>query len=114
MYGFMMLLAGPLGLLSGHVGWLANPLMLVSAWCLIGSRYRSAGILCVVALALALTSPYTLKMNPIPANEGGIGELRLRSLDFGFYLWVSSMVALGIAMIIRFRLAATAEDSTIA
>ena len=112
MYGFMMLIAGPLGLFSGHIGWLANPLMFVVAFFLISSRYRCAGILCAVALVLALTAPFTLKMNPLPANEGGVGELRLRSLDLGFYLWISSIVALGVAIIVRFRLAASPDDAT--
>lgn len=110
-YGDLRLLLGPLGLFYGHISWLANPLMSVAAYYLIRSRYVRSMVITGVAVLLALTAAISLSLNPMPANEGGVGELRLRSFGPGFYLWICSMVALAAGAVTRMWLTRNAINS---
>jgi hypothetical protein len=87
------LLMGPLAVLAGQFSWFANPLFFAGVGALLLGRFRTAAILAAVAIPVAAHA-YALHSHPLPANEGGIGDLQLRSFGPGFYLWISSLVTL--------------------
>lgn len=98
--GGQALLAGPLAMLAGQFSWLANPMFAVAVTTLALGRSRTSAILATVAGAL-VAHTFALKGHPLPANEGGEGELQLRALGPGFYLWGASMLALAGGAILR-------------
>lgn len=98
--GGKALIAGPLAMLAGQFGWLANPVFAVAVTTLVLGHSRTSAILATVAGALAAHT-FALKGHPLPANEGGEGELQLRALGTGFYLWGASMLALAGGAVVR-------------
>jgi hypothetical protein len=98
--GGRALSVGWLVFFTGQLSWLANPLFfggLVALW-LDWPRLAAA---LAIAGALACAHVFALHGRPLPANEAGEGELHLRSVGPGYWLWVASMVALAGAAIFR-------------
>ena len=98
--GGQALLMGPLALLAGQFGWLANPLGALALAALLTGRHRGAALLAVLAAGLTAHT-FRLYGHPLPANEAGEGELQLRTLGMGFYLWGASMLALALGALGR-------------
>lgn len=57
----------------------------------------------MIMLAAALVGVPILSRHPMWANEGGVGELQLRSVEAGYYLWIASMVAVAGGAVVRWR-----------
>jgi len=91
--GGQALLLGPLTILAGQLGWLANPIWAAALITLLWGRHRTAAALAGLAAVIA-THTLALKGHPLPANEGGQGELQLRGFGPGFSLWIASLLAL--------------------
>lgn len=98
--GGKALIVGPLAMLAGQFSWLANPVFAVAVTTLLLGQPRTSVLLSAIAGAL-VTHTFALKGHPLPANEGGEGELQLRELGPGFYLWGASMIALAGGAVIR-------------
>ena len=98
--GAQALLMGPLAVLAGQFGWLANPLWALALATFLTGRPRSAAVLAVLSAGVAAHT-FRLYGHPLPANEGGEGELQLRALGPGFYLWGISALALTFGALIR-------------
>ena len=102
-YGFRILIIGWLGALIGQFGWFANLFLLVSIFLLLFRRWIGALISSLLALVIALQT-FMLFSQKVPANEAATRQLDLLSLKVGFYLWLASMICLGIgALILRNR-----------
>jgi len=85
-----LLLLGWLGVLSGTIGWFANPL-LFAAWVLYAlRRYRTALGLGVAALFCALSF---LNVDSVLTSEAP-SFAKVTGIGPGYWLWVASMAAM--------------------
>jgi hypothetical protein len=100
MPGLHALAMGGFGVLAGQYGWLANPLWLGGVVTLLTGQRRVAVVLGGLAL-LASLHTLALYKHPLPANEAGEGELQLRALGIGAYLWMGSMASLALGAAVR-------------
>ena len=98
--GWQCALTGFLALFAGQLSWIANPWFAVGGVLLLLGRWKLAAALGAGALLVGLHA-LALKTNPLPANEGGVGELQLRSLGAGYWLWLASFVLLALAAVWR-------------
>jgi hypothetical protein len=87
--GWFLFLFGPLGIMAGQFGWLANPLMLFAAF---KTRVEIAAI--AVGLGVLTAFTFTSIPNDIAAN-------RVCSFGAGFYLWLASTVAVLVATFVK-------------
>ena len=84
--GWVTLLLGPIGLLGGHISWLANPALCYS-WVMLSRRnYPAASTSASIALVAALTFPF---YSTVPV--GGSGNFSF-SAQYGYYMWLASIV----------------------
>jgi hypothetical protein len=93
--GWMAFVGGPLGIVAGQFGWLANPLMLLALRR--GNRKSGLGA-CLALLAVALALSTAVSLTSIPNDlEGnavcGFGE--------GYYLWIACSVVVFIATFVK-------------
>jgi hypothetical protein len=95
-HGYALFLIGPLGLLIGQVGWLANPLMLAAALL----RRRKATAIMLVLLAILLIVITSASFTTMPNDVAGNPICRL---GIGYYLWwlLSSIALLGAIIIYK-------------
>lgn len=88
-YGFMALLFGFFGLGGAGISWLANPILVLSLIHLKRNNLRKAQIFGGIALLFGLSF---LFFDEIIANEGG-GKAPITSYGLGYWLWLSSLIA---------------------
>jgi|SRR5271165_4269013 len=93
MPGIQCFLLGPLAILVGQFSWLANPMFVLGLVALLLKWRRASLVLAMLGLFFTLHA-FALRTNPMPANEGGVGELVWRAFGTGYYCWVASMAAL--------------------
>lgn len=86
-HGGTLLALGWLGILLGHIGWLANPLYVVAIIFTLDRNGRVAAALATCAIVTALTFAVT---NSIKVSGGG--TLHILHLAPGYWLWIASMV----------------------
>lgn len=99
--GWTAFLFGGFGLLGSFaVGWLANPLAL-AALVLMRSKQATVGVLAAIfallSILVGLSSVYSEYTDLFPLDAG----IHVGSLGLGFYIWVSSLVALLLAAIVN-------------
>jgi hypothetical protein len=100
-FGFHVLIIGWLGTFIGQFGWFANLFLIVPVFLLLIRRWVGAFVGAMLSLGIALLSLMLFHQN-VPANEGGTREIQLQHLRIGFYVWLASMVSLGLgALILR-------------
>ena len=89
--GWTLLVNGWRAAGAGVWAWFANPLFICAAALLLARRARTAGVLAALALVLGLSS---LATGALVARAGYSGP----ALSFGpgFYLWLMSLLALGL------------------
>jgi hypothetical protein len=95
-FGITALALGPFALIPfmklGGIGWLANPLIVLSAIFIWKSARWPALIFAVGAVALASGSIAMMEQFPFPVDESGSpGSLTVTPL-LGYWFWLSSMV----------------------
>ncbi len=99
MPGFWILAIGWLGPSFGQFAWFANPVLFLSMLALLFRKRVAAFVLALVSLAIAANT-WLLFSQPIPADEGGVNQLTLQHLHFGFYFWIASMLVVGFAALL--------------
>jgi hypothetical protein len=90
--GLDFFLIGPLGVLMGQFGWLANPLMLAAIL-----APKALGLICaLLSVALTLQTAYSLTSfwmdGQVPDDVCGFGP--------GYYLWVACSVLVLVATLL--------------
>lgn len=99
--GWMALSTGWIGLLAWHVGWYANPLLVVSLFSPVASRRGVAVLFLVVALValgLGLTSFVTLgRDDAMFGRHEGEGSGAFAGFGPGIFLWTASLVCSAVA-----------------
>jgi hypothetical protein len=85
-----LLLFGWLGLLSGVVAWLANPLW-VAAW--IAFAWRRRRLALGLGLAALLCALSFLKVDTVMVSEAPTFA-KVTSVGVGYWLWIASMAVL--------------------
>jgi hypothetical protein len=98
---FPLLIMGGLAILGGGLFewlvWLANPLYILSIVLFIQSK-KNGLILSVLSTLIGLSF---LNWNEILAAESG-RTAEIESLELGYWLWVSSLAALSIGIILNY------------
>src|SRR4030095_2254989 len=99
-YGFDALVVGPMGILVGEPGWLANPLLWIGAMLLFRRIAPSRAILLTIAVILVALMASTA------AWAGGLGletieALANRTFGLGYYLWAASIASMSITLVLR-------------
>lgn len=97
--GLHYLLVGWMGVVFFHVGWYANPLLVI-LWVTLFSdgarRRRMYAVVALVAGLLALSSPVTiLQFGMIGRNEGEM--MRIGGFGPGLYLWLAAVLIPAVA-----------------
>ena len=99
--GWTALVLGWLGIFVGSVAWLANACLgLTLIFLLCGLRWAS--LISSVLAALISFDFFQLFSAKIPADEGGVGTLVLRSPEIGVWLWFASIAGGFVAALILF------------
>ncbi|MEH6417594.1 hypothetical protein [Pseudomonas sp. CGJS7] len=89
--GWVLLMFGWVQAFDGRCfAWLANPAFGVALLLFISKRYRAAGILALVALAIGLD---TFRVERFAYNEAG-HTAEVDSVGLAFYLWEASFLML--------------------
>jgi len=99
MPGFWVLAIGWLGPLYDQFAWFANPFLFLGMLALLFRKWIAAIVLVVVSLAIA-ADILLLFSQQVPADEGGVNQLTLQYLDFGFYFWIASILVVGVAALV--------------
>ena len=99
--GFGPFLFGPLGLLVGQFGWLANPLMFLAALIKIRkSGFASPAVTlsaAIAAVALIVVTAFTYTAD---WHDGGVG-ITVCGFGPGYYLWLACSVLVLIATLLK-------------
>jgi len=103
--GYMVLLLGWLGPFIGQFAWYANPLLFVSMITFVVRQWVATIVLIALTLLMAANT-FLLFFQEVPADEAGVNMLTLQNLHIGFYLWIASILTIGIGAIILWRLEA--------
>lgn len=97
MDGFSALVIGWAAPLFGQFAWYANPLLLLS---IIGLMRGWRITILLVALSLLLAADtFMLYSQRVPADESGSNYMTFQYPAIGFYLWIASMVVIGIGAV---------------
>jgi hypothetical protein len=91
--GWRFFLLGPLGVLDGQFGWLANPLMLLAAL----TKRPMGLIFATLSVALAVHTAFSLTHFP---KDGGLDDV-VCGFGPGYYLWVACSVLVLVATSLR-------------
>lgn len=100
--GWEFFLIGPLGVLNGQFGWIANPLMLFASLSVTapGSKtlfgVLARGAVAITAIALIVLTPrsYTSEW-----HDGGVG-ITVCGFGLGYYLWLACSIFVLIATLL--------------
>ena len=103
--GYIVLLLGWLGPFLGQFAWYANPLLFVGMITFLVRQWVATIVLIALALLMAANT-CLLFFQEVPADEAGVNMLTLQNLHIGFYLWIASILTIGIGAIILWRLEA--------
>jgi hypothetical protein len=93
--GWELLLIGPLGVLDGQFGWIANPLMLFAAL----GRLRRAANLSFALAAVALIVVTAFSFTSVWMDGGG--NATVCGFGPGYYLWLACSVLVLIATLLK-------------
>jgi hypothetical protein len=105
--GFLLLLTGVFGLHSGQVAWFANPLLLISMITLFKRRWSFTFVLDLFALLLAADTVLVLdKPNTFVLVGYQWPAGTTLTLQGGFYIWIASIITVGIAAVVLQRTSA--------
>jgi len=97
--GYAVLLMGWLGVFGGAFQWVANPVLGV-AWVLGLFRQHRMSLFLVIAAALVALS-FMLVPSVMKDEAGNMADVT--SLGSGYWLWIGSMLVLGIADIVALQ-----------
>jgi hypothetical protein len=96
-FGVFALLMGS----TGAIGWIANPLIIFSAYLLLKNRKPILALkTSLLALTLAALSLYATNWLVLYGDEGGVCRSSAVAAHLGYWLWLSSifLVTLGAAI----------------
>ena len=94
--GWQLLLLGPLGILDGQYGWIANPLMLFAALKKVRkSGFAFAAVVLSAATAVALVVATAFSFTSVWMDGGG--DATVCGFGPGYYLWLACSVLVLIA-----------------
>jgi hypothetical protein len=113
-HGWELLLLGPLGVLDGQYGWVANPLMLFAALKKVhesGFTWAAVVLSAVAAVALIVVTAFSFTSVWM---DGG-GDATVCGFGPGYYLWLACSVLVLIATVLkaRMRFDAPRQESTV-
>ena len=91
--GWELLLLGPMGVLDGQFGWIANPLMLYAA---LGKQPHTS-IAALFAIVLIIVTAFSF--NSIWMDGGG--DATVCGFGPGYYLWLACSVLVLIATLLK-------------
>ena len=97
--GLNFFIIGPLGVLDGQFGWIANPLMLSATLmnrCKLGFAL-TAVILAIAAAALIVVTAFSYTSD---WHDGGVG-MTVCGFGLGYYLWLACSVLVLIATLLK-------------
>jgi hypothetical protein len=97
--GFGALAFGWMAILVGQFGWFANLPLLIGGILLLCRRWIGALVCAILATLFALNS-FFLYWQKVPADEAASRYSTLDYLGAGFYLWLLSILALGVSAVI--------------
>jgi hypothetical protein len=86
---------------TGAIGWIANPLIIFSAYLLLKNRKPILALkTSLLALTLAALSLYATNWLVLYGDEGGVCRSSAVAAHLGYWLWLSSifLVTLGAAI----------------
>jgi hypothetical protein len=92
-FGYKILPVGWLGILVGQFAWFANFALLGSWICTLCQWRIPATLFAAIALLIAVDT-LDLYVHPPFAGVRGVNHEHLNHLGWGFYFWISSMLAL--------------------
>jgi hypothetical protein len=99
--GFGPFLFGPLGLLDGQFGWIANPLMLLAALIKIRkSGFALPAVILSAAIAAVALIVVTAFSYTSDWHDGGVG-ITVCGFGPGYYLWLACSVVVLIATLLK-------------
>ncbi|MBI5034413.1 MAG: hypothetical protein HZB51_28145 [Chloroflexi bacterium] len=90
-----------MGLFYGQFAWYANPLLFFGALALFLRFWKTSMVFIGLALLLAMNT-FLLSIQGIPIDEAFTATEHLKSVQIGFYLWIGSMVVIGLGAIVLF------------
>ena len=97
--GYWLLIGGAFAFFSFQFGWCANPLFLVGLVTLLLRRWRATLALSAVSLFFALNA---LLAYWVPVQLPYSTPYYIDRLHLGYFLWVASMVVIGVAAAVGF------------
>jgi hypothetical protein len=100
--GYMVLFLGWMGPLVGQFAWYANPLLLLGMITFVFRKWIATLVFIVLTLLMAANT-FLLFFQEVPADEAGVNMLTLQNLHLGFYLWIASILTIGIGAVILWR-----------
>jgi hypothetical protein len=100
--GYMVLLLGWLGPFIGQFAWYANPVLFVGMITFLVRQWVATIVLIALSLLMAANT-FLLFFQGVPADEAGVNMLTLQNLHIGFYLWIASILTIGIGAILLWR-----------
>ena len=103
--GYMVLFLGWLGPFIGQFAWYANPVLFVSMITFLVRQWMATLVLIALTLLMAANT-FLLFFQEVPADEAGVNMLTLQNLHIGFYLWIASILTIGIGAIVLWRVEA--------
>jgi hypothetical protein len=103
--GYRVLFLGWLGALIGQFAWYANPLFFFGIITFLFRKWIATIVLIGLTLLMAANT-FLLFIQEVPADEAGVNVLTLETLHVGFYLWVASILTIGIGVVILWRIEA--------
>jgi len=97
--GLSALVIGWMAPLYGQFAWYANPLLFFGALALLLRFWKTSIVFVILALFIAMDT-FQLSAQEIPVNEGLTATEHLQSVQAGFYLWLASIVVIGLGAIV--------------
>ncbi len=98
--GASVLGVGWSGIFAGVFGWYANPIWLLGVVMAFLNKPKLAAIAAIVAFAVGCTT-FTMFGRVLPADEGNVTHMTLVRLLPGAYLWLASLLAPALALLIN-------------
>lgn len=98
-YGIAALLLGWQGFFVEQFGWFANPVLLIAYILILFRQFVAAAVFAGLAVVIAATSVRIIGQT-LPADEGNVTHMQVTAFDFGYYVWIASLIAAVIVPII--------------
>jgi hypothetical protein len=103
--GYMVLFLGWMGPFIGQFAWYANPLLFVGTITFLFRKWIATLVFIALTLLMAANT-FLLFFQEVPADEAGVNMLVLQNLHIGFYLWIASILTIGIGAVVLWRVEA--------